>query len=433
MVSHCYTNTGAPQSSLRTEVHGPNGVHNEVTSVSLGQTVHDEAFVTYANGTLGSGAAVSFVLLTNSTDCTTGSPGTPETSPIGTSPAQVKSTETAPLAVGNYAYQVTFDSGTGSLIPDQGPKCEPFTVTPADTSTTTQVHDAGHQDITNGSVTLGSVVHDQANISGGVSGFPITGTVTFSLYNSSDCNGDHADEQVVFGAGDDPTNVESSDTAALAAGQYGYLASYSGDSNYNGSTELSCEPFTVTPADTSTTTQVHDAGHQDITNGSVTLGSVVHDQANISGGVSGFPITGTVTFSLYNSSDCTGDHADEQVVFGAGDDPTNVESSDTAALAAGQYGYLASYSGDSNYNGSTGCRASRSPLPSRARRRPPRSTTLPTTTSPTTVCRWARTSMTRPASRVTPQCLALPSTGRSPSACTRTAAAPAPRSVSSRM
>src|SRR5204863_2084397 len=48
-----------------------------------------------------------------------------------------------------------------------------------------------------------------------------------------------------------------------------------------------CENFTVNKAQLTATTKVHDASHSDITNGSVPVGSIVHDTAKLSGVVAG--------------------------------------------------------------------------------------------------------------------------------------------------
>ena len=51
---------------------------------------------------------------------------------------------------------------------------------------------------------------------------------------------------------------DSAATAALAAGSYSYIAVYSGDSNYTGSTSA-VEPLTVSQGSSSTATAIMDA------------------------------------------------------------------------------------------------------------------------------------------------------------------------------
>jgi hypothetical protein len=231
-VSHCFTNNPQPTSSLQTEVHGPNGAETSVPPaiVSLGDTVHDKAIVTFTNtsGNLASDATVDFVLLKDPGDncaivdgTTTTVSNEPGVAISGTSPAAAESSESAGLAAGSYAYVVNFHGGTGAdAVPNAGPGCEPFTVTKGNTTTSTQVHDAAHADITNGSVALGSFVHDNASVSGGVSGFSISGTVTFSLFKSSDCSGDTAipNETVIIGNNNDPAGGTASNPTAARGG-----------------------------------------------------------------------------------------------------------------------------------------------------------------------------------------------------------------------
>jgi hypothetical protein len=133
----------------------------------------------------------------------------------------------------------------------------------------------------------------------------------------------------------------------LAAGHYGYLATYSGDSNYNGSLGT-CEPFQVLKADTNTTTHVHDAAHNDITNKGVPVGSYVHDNAAVGTQVDPFVIGGTVTYSYFTNGTCSAPPASTETVA------VGTESTPQQINASGNYAYQATYNGDSNYNGSTG-------------------------------------------------------------------------------
>src|SRR5262249_8878542 len=63
--------------------------------------------------------------------------------------------------------------------------------------------------------------------------------------------------------------------------------------------------------------------------------------------------TGSVTYHLYAGLTCSGTEigSGETVTMSGGLVP---DSSETAALQAGSYSYQAVYSGDGNYNGSTG-------------------------------------------------------------------------------
>jgi hypothetical protein len=155
----------------------------------------------------------------------------------------------------------------------------------------------------------------------------------------------------------------SNDEGALAAGTYGFIATYAGNSNYKGSTG-SCESVTVDKANTNASTSVvrEDTGATVPQNGNVPVGTSVHDTATVTinpAGTPPFTIGGTVTYHFYNSADCsTGEFGSlnsktwPQTVTMSGGTVPNSQS--TGALPAGFYGFKAVYNGNSNYNGSTG-------------------------------------------------------------------------------
>src|SRR4051794_38821286 len=62
--------------------------------------------------------------------------------------------------------------------------------------------------------------------------------------------------------------------------------------------------ITVGKVASSTATQIHNASHADITGTTVPAGTIVHDQATVSG--SGATPTGSVTFTRYATGDCSG-------------------------------------------------------------------------------------------------------------------------------
>ncbi len=154
-----------------------------------------------------------------------------------------------------------------------------------------------------------------------VSGVPVgaTGTVTFSSGGSTLCTA--------------PLPVTSCATSTtLAPGAYPVTATYSGDTNYNGAS-VSGASFVVTKADTSMTESASPP--------SIGFGS----QDTLS--VTGLPIgaTGTVTFTSGGSTLCAA--------------PLPANSCQTATtLATGVYPVTATYSGDSNYKGTTATGAS---------------------------------------------------------------------------
>jgi hypothetical protein len=313
-----------------------------VTSVALGTTVHDSATVTGIPGLVPTGS-VTFTFYTASDQCTGASVGA-GTVTLNASGVAHPSTSQGPLAAGSYSFRASY-RGDRNYNASTSP-CEPLTVTKANSSTATTIHNATHSAVT--SVALGTTVHDSATVSGTSFGTP-TGSVTFTFFTASDqCTG------ASVGAGT-VTLVSgvahpSTSQGPLAAGAYSFRASYSGDGNYNASTSP-CEPLTVTKANSSTATDIHNATHSVVTN--VPAGTTVHDKATVTG-ISGFVPTGSVTFTFYTASNqCTG------ASVGAGTvtlDASGVAHPSTSQgpRAAGSYSFKAVYGGDSNYNGSTG-------------------------------------------------------------------------------
>src|SRR5439155_4790392 len=228
--------------------------------------------------------------------------------------------------------------------------CEPLTVAKATSTTSTTVIDDATSATWSGSEHTGASAHDTATIGGQVSGFPASGTVTYSLFTNGACSGTATSTQnvTVNANGSVPT---SSSTGALAGGSYAFRASYGGDSNYTTSTGA-CEPFTVATSATTVSTSVIDEATSAAWSGTEQTGATAHDTATIGGQVSGFPAGGTVIYSFFNNGACTGTAASTQTVT-LNANGTVPNSSSTGALAGGSYAFRAAYSGDNSYGAST--------------------------------------------------------------------------------
>ena len=106
--------------------------------------------------------------------------------------------------------------------------------------------DAPNSDITNTTVNVGTVVHDEATVAkaaGTPAAVPApTGTVTFTLYDNGTCNGN-----VLATDANKPLNGSGVATSATfttpaTAGTFSYRAHYNGDANYPAH-DAACEPF----------------------------------------------------------------------------------------------------------------------------------------------------------------------------------------------
>jgi hypothetical protein len=360
-----YTDADSPCEKLQvdkasttttTHVHKPPHVDVTNGSVAFGTAVHDAATVGTQVGGFVIGGTVTYHLYAG-TDCsdTSNEVGTAETVTMsgGTAP---ESTPVTTLAPGDYFYVAVY-SGNSNYGGSTG-GCEKFTVAPADTATTTHVHDGDHNDVTGTSVALGTAVHDNATVGGQVGSTVIGGTVTYHLYAGTDCtdlgNEVGTAETVTMSGG----TVPESTAKTLGAGHYFYVAVYSGDPHYNGSTGA-CEKFTVSKADTSLGTEVHNESGDTVVSASLPLGSSVHDKGTVSGHVASFDLdasSATVDFTFYASADCSGTGTAAGSIAPGSSSGVAHPSSTEGPLAAGSYSFKAHYTGNDNYKESfSGC------------------------------------------------------------------------------
>lgn len=242
-------------------------------------------------------------------------------------------------------------SSRGEAIYDNGCK---IPLTP--TQTTTTVFDASTNAAWSGTEQELAAAYDTAVVAHS-SAIPVaTGTVTYTFFTNNTCsgNGVSAGTKTLDTLGRVPKSSTQSD---LAAGFYAFKASYSGDSVYAGSTSA-CEPFTVKsppggPKITTTTTTVFNASTNAAWAAPVFAPASAYDTAKVvTPSVLPAP-TGTVTYTFFTNNACTegtGTSAGTKTIGVMG----NVPNSDTKSnLAAGNYAFMASYSGDSNYKAST--------------------------------------------------------------------------------
>ena len=330
-------------SSLTTTLKDAQG--NTITTAQpLGTNVHDTATVT--------GSPVSQILpkptgtvtfsFFKTGDCSGDVFASSQHSVDGPTGVSDGSASTGALHPGNYSFSGSYASDNGYV--GNTSACEPFSVNQGSTTTATQLKN-GQADLANGSsVALGSVIHDTASVTGVPPAFSPTGTITFTFYSAAACGGDG-----VAGTAVDIAGATSADTSALHPGSYGFKASYSGDSNYTGSTSA-CEPFSVDQGRLAISTVVYQGTTALANPGALAAGTtpIVHDTATATATPTAFTPTGAITFKFFNNGTCantpTGTPAATQ-------DGLTAFSADSASLGAGTYSYLASIAGDTNYIG----------------------------------------------------------------------------------
>ncbi|MFN8486751.1 MAG: Ig-like domain-containing protein [Caldilineaceae bacterium] len=285
--------------------------------------------------TVGNGNTITSATLTTNGGTTTWSTD-PSTTSTGNQIKFITKAYDLSTLTASVSYVGNLGSGNANLVISHG--CTG--TTKLDSSTVTTIHDANHGNVGGSThVALGSVVHDSAAVSG--SGATPTGSVSFTFFNTIDCSGSGTlagTVNLVNGVAD-PSVSEG----PLAAGSYSFKATYSGDSNYNGSTGA-CEPLTVDKAQLTISTQIHNASHGNVGGDThVALGSVVHDTASVGGAVTGFAI-GEINFTLNGVAVANADPAETGFT---------ASTVDSAGLAAGSYIYKASVAENSNYFGAT--------------------------------------------------------------------------------
>src|SRR5439155_1610545 len=214
-----------------------------------------------------------------------GSATTTQTVTVNANGTVPNSSNTSTLAAGNYSYLASYSGDTNYAASTA--TCEPFGVARVASTVATVVFDNATGLAWSGSEHTGASAHDTATIGGQVSGFPASGTVTYSLFTNGACSGTATSTQnvTVNANGSVPA---SSSTGALAGGSYAFRASYGGDGNYTTSTGA-CEPFTVATSATTVSTSVIDEATSAAWSGPEQTGATAHDTATIGGQVSGFP------------------------------------------------------------------------------------------------------------------------------------------------
>jgi uncharacterized repeat protein (TIGR01451 family) len=145
---------------------------------------------------------------------------------------------------------VSFTPSSGEYTPAR--QSTTITVNQATPTLANAVHDAGTGAAWSGAELPGAKAYDTAALGHLVAGIIPSKSVKYSLYANGLCSGTAQTNQTVsLNANGAVPN--SASTTALKAGNYSYLAGYSGDPNYLAAS--SCQPFTVAPdaADVSVT------------------------------------------------------------------------------------------------------------------------------------------------------------------------------------
>jgi hypothetical protein len=270
--------------------------------------------------------------------CDTGGTSIGSTNLTGAAyPATVQSPTAYVTSAGRYCWRAAFSGDSANGIPGQTEflVTECFTVNPVTPTLSTS---AGAD------VVLGSAVTDSATLGGtatqpanpiinttGAAGAAAGGTITFKLYGPSattpaTCGALVYTSATVAVSGNDTYNSPAPQFVPTAAGDYHWVAVYSGSSpNTNGITHNAA--CTDTAEDVSVTT---------VPSSMTTAQSwVPNDSATISASAGG-NLAGSVEFKLYKSTDCSGTAIYTTTRPVAGASPVTVSTTAAATQPAAQ-------------------------------------------------------------------------------------------------
>jgi uncharacterized repeat protein (TIGR01451 family) len=186
---------------------------------------------------------------------------------------------------------------------------------------------------------MGETFRDQATIAG-LRTPDGTGSIMFQLYSAADCGGSVLDTETVTGINADSDYTTPNGYTIHNAGTYYWVATFSGD-GYNNAAMTGCndEPVTVATATPSIVTTQQPA--------SGSVGDTYKDTATLSDGVN-YTGTGSITFKLYSTSDCSGPvlHSETVPAITANGDYTTPNG--FVIQNAGTYYWVVSFTGDAN-------------------------------------------------------------------------------------
>jgi uncharacterized repeat protein (TIGR01451 family) len=308
--------------------------------IILGSSITDDVTVAGVPGVPVTGSVEFFVCAKGVSPCSSG--GTSLGSVQLDASGHAESPPFTPTQAGTYCFRGEY-SGDANYQPssDAGSN-ECFDVARAGTVTTTSPSSA--------SIVLGTSTADTVTVAGNAVGGTPTGTVAFFVCAPQELSEEGLCLSGGTSLGGAPLDADGSASSAgftpLAAGRYCFRGEYSGDANYEPSSDAgSNECFDVTRAPSTTTTTP--------SSGSVPFGESVADAVVVAGLGDGFPTpTGTVSFFVCGpgASDCAADGTSlgsAELVDG------QAASAGFTPMAAGTYCFRGEYSGDANYQPSS--------------------------------------------------------------------------------
>jgi hypothetical protein len=311
-------------------------------------SVKDSALVGLTGGTATPAGSVAFTLCKVDAPATCSSGGTSvgSTNLSGTAyPVTVLSPTAYVTSAGRYCWRAVFsgDSANGIAGRTDSASTECFTVNAV---TPTLATTAGAD------VLLGNAVTDSANLTGtatqpanpvinltGTGGAAAGGTITFKLYGPGNCTTLAYTSAAVSVSGNGTYNTPAPQFVPGSAGDYHWVAVYSGNSpntnsvTHNADCTDTDEDVSVTSVPSSLT-----SAQRWVPNDSVTVSASA-----------GGSMAGTVSFELFANATCAGSSIYSTTAAVAGASPQTVSTANTTAqLATGSFSWRVSYDSTNN-------------------------------------------------------------------------------------
>lgn len=341
-ITNCTSTTvTTPQTGAGADITAPLSIGTGVVAVK------DSAVVSLTGGTATPAGSVAFSLCKVDAPalCSTGGTSIGSTNLTGTAyPATVVSPTAYVTSAGRYCWRAVFSGDSTNGIPGSNDSSagECFTVSPVTPSLSTTAGAGG---------TLGSAVTDSAVLGGtatqpanpvinttGVAGPAAGGTITFKLYASaqSGCGTLVHTSTAVAVSGNGTYSTPAPQFVPTQAGTYHWVAEYSGSSpntnakSHNTDCSDTNEDVTITTVPSSLT-----SAQSWVPNDSVTVSATA-----------GGNLSGTVSFDLYASADCSGTAVYSTTRPVSGASPQTVGTSNTTPVTDaddGAYSWKVSY------------------------------------------------------------------------------------------
>lgn len=340
-ISNCTSTTVTTPQTGAGAVIGAGGV-----SIGSGVVaVRDSAVVSVTGGTATPGGSVAFHLCKVDAPglCTEGGTDVGSTNLSGASyPATVASPTAHVTSAGRYCWRAVFSGDPATGIPGSSDSraSECFTVNPVTPSLATTAGPG---------VNLGNAITDSASLGGtatqpanpvinltGAAGPAAGGTITFKLYGPNDCTTLAYTSPTVAVSGNNTYNTPAPQFVPTAAGTYYWVAVYSGNlpNNVGSTHNANCadlnEDVVVSTVPSSMTTAQN---------------WVPNDSATISAPAGTGNLAGSVFFTLFPSSDCTGTpvYTSGAVAVAGASPQTRATSNTTAVTASGSFSWRVRY------------------------------------------------------------------------------------------